>query len=124
MTVSDGSVSYGVMSLNAEADTTSGGLNDSQTVTNTGNVNEDFNVVGANSADWTLASTAGSEQYVHNFSANGGSAWTPLTLLNQTLASSKAPSATQALDLKIHTPTATTHFGSQSANVTVQATAS
>lgn len=124
LTVTDGGVTYGVMALNTEKATTAGELNDSQTATNTGNVNEDFNIVGQNTTDWTLAGTAGSEQYVHNFSINGGGAWTPLTLLNQALATGKAPAGTQVFDLKIHTPTATTHFTSQSADVSVQASAS
>ncbi|MEK7572062.1 MAG: hypothetical protein AAB553_07360 [Patescibacteria group bacterium] len=120
--VSDGTVSYGTLALN-----TSGGTNgsDTQTATNDGNVTVDFNVRGQNTAAWTLGATAGSNQYVHRFCvATCGSAptnYTALTTSYQTLASSKAASATQTFDLHITTPTSTSSYAQQSVDITVQA---
>ena len=42
VTVSDGSISYGTLAVNNTEDTTSSGVDDSQTATNNGNVDEDF----------------------------------------------------------------------------------
>src|SRR4051812_19098481 len=67
VSVSDGSVSYGTLATNTTKTTLSGGLNDQQTATNAGNVAEDFNIKGQNSTDWTLGSTAASDQYIHKF---------------------------------------------------------
>src|SRR5690349_8778650 len=60
--VTDGTVAYGTLDLSTSADTTSGGVNDTQTATNDGNVAEDFNVTSTNATGgtaWTLAGTIG-----------------------------------------------------------------
>lgn len=133
VTVADGTVVYGTLAVNTSKDTTSGGLNDSQTVTNDGNVTSTINIRGTNSANWTLAAVAGSEQYVHQFCTSGtgvpdpcdaAPVYTALTTLNQTLAANVAAAGTKLFDLKITTPTATANFTQQSVDVTVQATAS
>ena len=67
VSVSDGSVAYGTVSASATEDTTSNGVNDSQTASNDGNVTEDINIRGADSSNWTLAGTAGVDTYVHKF---------------------------------------------------------
>ena len=121
LTVTDGTVAYGVLVVNTSTSTLGLTPVDTQTATNNGNVTENFNIRGTNSANWTLQAAAGNEQYVHKFSTNGGASYTPLTLVNQTLATGKAPLGTQSFDLQITTPTATTFFTQQSVNVTVQA---
>lgn len=132
ITVSDGTVAYGTMAANTSKDTTSGGLNDTQTATNDGNVSETFNIKGSNSVAWTLAGAAGANQYVHQFCKTGTGApdpcdatptYTALTTGYQALATPVAASGTQKFDLKVTTPTSSSSFAEQSVNVTVQATA-
>ena len=121
VSVSDGVVSYGTLTAGSSQDTTSSGLNDTQTATNDGDVTENFNIKGQNSASWTLTATAGSEQYVHEFSTNGGSNWTALTTTYQTLATNIGVSGTVNFDLKITVPTSTNDYTQQSVDVTIQA---
>ncbi len=126
VSVSDGEVSYGTLAVNTSQDTTSGNLNDSQTATNDGNVTENFNIKGQDSAAWTLASSAGADQYVHEFCTSNcdtSPTWTALTTDYQTLATGIEASGTQVFDLKITTPTSTSSYDEQSVDVTVQAVA-
>lgn len=120
--VSDGSVAYGTLSLNTSAGTNG---TDTQTATNDGNVTADLNIRGQNTAGWTLAGTAGANQYVHRFcTATCGTPptnYTALTTSYQTLAASVATSGTQTFDLHITTPTSTASYTQQSVDVTVQA---
>jgi hypothetical protein len=125
--VSDGSVSYGTLATSATEDTTSGALNDSQTATNDGNITEDINIRGADSANWTLAASAGSDEYRHRFcitTCDSSPTWTALTTNYQALAADVASSGTQVFDLELATPTSSSNFSQQSVNVTVQAVAS
>jgi hypothetical protein len=125
VTVTDGSVSYGTLSAGASASTIASDKNDTQTATNNGNVAEDFNIKGQNSANWTLASSAGTDQYVHKFCT--GTCGTPptnytaLTTSYQSLATNKAAAGTQTFDLQITVPNPSTVFTQQSVDVTVQA---
>ena len=130
VSISDGSVDYGVLISGSSKDTTSGGLNDTQVATNSGDVDEDFNIKGQNSVDWTLAASAGSEQYIHAFCDSGsgspdpcdsGPTWTSLTTNYQTLEIVVSPSDTKKFDLKITTPTSTNATAQQTVNVTIQA---
>lgn len=127
VSVSDGSVAYGTLGQNTTQDTCTGQLNDLQTVTNNGNVNEDFAIKGQDSSNWTLAATAGSDQYVQKFK-NGACATfsdgTALTTSNQSLATGIASSETASLNLQINTPNPSTVFTQQSVDVTITATAS
>ncbi len=121
---SDGTVTYGTLAASATANTTSGGLNDTQVAENDGNGSESFNIKGQNtSCPWTLASSSGAEQYKHEFSVNSGSVWTPLTTSYQTLGSGIAVSGTKSFDLKITMPSSSSCATSQSVNVTLQAVA-
>lgn len=123
VSVTDGTVAYGNLSLNSSTSTC--GLSDPQIVTNNGNVAETFNVMGSTSTNWSLGGSAGSETYVHKFSSST-CPWvtgTPLTLAYQTLATNVASSATTTLNLEVTTPTATTYFTQQPFSVTVQAVA-
>lgn len=123
VTVSDGTVAYGTLSLNTSAGTNGSDL---QTATNNGNVSEALNIKGQNTAAWTLASSAGADQYIHRFcTATCNSAptnYTALTTNYQTLSSSVAASGTQTFDLYLTTPTSSSSFTQQSVDVIVQAT--
>lgn len=129
LSLSDGTVSYGTLGNNSSANTTSGGLNDSQTVTNNGNVNEDITIKGTSSANWTLAGVTGTDQYVHEFCTEEQTCdtvptWTALTTNYATLKAAVTPSGTYWFDLKITTPNPSTAFTSQSVDVYVMASAS
>lgn len=128
VTVSDGTVSYGTLDSNTSKSTIASDLNDLQTATNDGNVNEDLNIRGQNSAAWTLAATSGTDQYVHRFcTATCGTPptnFTALTTNYQSLTTNAAPSGSQTFDLQITTPNPSTVFTQQSVDVTVQAVAS
>lgn len=125
--VSDGSIAYGTLAVGSSNDTTTAGVNDSQTATNDGNISEDFNIRGFNiGGSWTLAGTAGVDQYVHSFCVTNcdvSPTWTPLTVSYQQLADAVAVSGNQTFDLKITVPTSTSTFTQQTAQVTVQAVA-
>lgn len=122
VSVTDGTVAYGTLNLNTTEDTTSGGLNDTQTATNDGNVTEDFNIEGQDSAAWELGDTNGSNQYRHRFSLNGGGAWTAFNETGYTaLTTNIAASGNDTFDLEIQTPTSSSSYTQQSVDVTVQA---
>ena len=123
LTVSDGSIAYGTIAQNSTKSTCD--LSDTQTVTNNGNVAETFNIKGQNSANWTLAATAGTDQYVHKF-ATSTCPWTSGTALTtsyQTMQTNVPVSGTATLNLQINTPNPSTVFEQQSVDVTVQAVA-
>lgn len=125
VSVADGSISYGTIALSSSSDTTSTGVDDSQTATNDGNVTEVLNIKGSNSASWTLAGTVGANQYKHEFcttTCDSSPSWTALTTNYQTLNASLASSGTQVFDLKLSTPTSSASYTQQSVDVTVQAT--
>ncbi|HXS15187.1 MAG TPA: hypothetical protein VN711_03600, partial [Candidatus Saccharimonadales bacterium] len=124
ISVSDGNVSYGYVPINTAKNTTASGLNDTQVLTNDGNEAEDFNAKGQNTAcPWTLSPNNGSNQYVHEFSTNSGSSWSPLTTSYQSLISNIPANSTQNLDLRLTTPTSTGCYTQQSVDVTIQAVA-
>ncbi|OGK14275.1 hypothetical protein A3H80_01645 [Candidatus Roizmanbacteria bacterium RIFCSPLOWO2_02_FULL_37_19] len=127
VTVSDGSVAYGTLATSAQGDTTAGGVNDSQTATNDGNVSEDLDIKGENTTAWTLAGSIGADQYKHDFcitTCDSTPTWTALTTSYQALATGVATSGTQIFDLRINTPSSSTSFTQQTATVTVLASAS
>lgn len=121
ISVSDGSIAYGTLAANTSQDTVT--LTDPQTVTNDGNIAENFLIRGQNSASWTLAAAAASEAYKHEFSITATFPGTALTTTNQSLATNIATLGTTTLDLQITTPTVTAATNVQSVNVTVVATA-
>lgn len=127
VTVSDGSIAYGTLGNNSTRSTIASDLNDVQVVSNNGNITEDVNIRGQNSVNWTLAASAGSDQYVHRFcNSSCGTPptnYTALTTNYQTLASGLAASATTTLNLQINTPNPSTVFTQQSVDVTIQAVA-
>jgi hypothetical protein len=130
VTVTDGSITYGTLSLNASKSTLSGGVNDQQTATNNGNVAEDFSIKGQNSGDWTLDTTNSTQDhYIHEFctAACGTEAsptnFTKLTTDYQTLGTNVTTSGTKTFDLRVTTPQTSTVYTSQSVDVTVLAVA-
>jgi len=132
VTVSDGSVSYGTVPLSQSKDTT-GAVNDTQLITNDGNVAEDFNVRGTDSTNWALGAAVGSDVYMHEFCTTGtgspdlcdaGAVWNKLTSGSETtLANNVAAAGNQKFDLKLTMPSATSNYGQQSFSVIVQAVA-
>lgn len=124
VSVTDGTVAFGTLASNSSAGTNA---TDTQTATNNGNITENLNIKGQNSANWTLAATAGSDQYVLKFCTatctTPPTNYTALTTNYQTLATSMATSGTQTFDLYITTPNPSTVFSQQSVDVTVQAVA-
>jgi hypothetical protein len=125
VTVTDGSVSYGTISAGSSKSTIASDLNDTQTATNNGNVAEDFNIKGQDSANWTLSSSAGTDQYVHKFCTDTCGTpptnFTALTTNYQSLATNQAAAGAQTFDLQITVPSPSTVFTQQSVDVTVQA---
>lgn len=132
VSVSDGIVTYGTMPANTAKTTLSGELNDMQTATNDGNVAENFNIKGQNAAGggctWTLASTNGSDQYVHQFCnatdsscASPPTNYTSLTTTYQTLKTGVASAGKVNFYLRLTTPNPSSCFGQQSADITIQA---
>jgi len=129
VSVSDGSIDYGTLAPGGSEDTTNNGVNDTQTATNDGNVNEDFNIKGENvttGCSWTLSTSAGDEQYSHEIcttDCDSSPTWTALSTSYTTLATGVTPSGTQDFDLKITVPTSTTCDQQATVTVTVQASA-
>ena len=125
VTVGDGVIAYGFIAAGGSK-STSTGVWDTQTATNTGNVAEDFSIQGTDSADWTLAASAGSEQYSHAFCtascASPPTNYAALTTGGTSLASNITAGAAQAFDLNIAVPTSTSHYGSENVDVTIIAT--
>lgn len=130
VTVSDGSVNYGIISPGSSRSTISSQLNDTQAATNDGNFAEDFNIRGNNSVAWTLSATAGNNQYVHSYCTTGsgspdpcdtGGFFSALTTSYQPLATNVAVSGIQRFDLRVTAPTSTTATANQAVDVTIQA---
>lgn len=123
----DGAVAYGTQVLGTSDDTTTNGVNDSETVQNNGNVTEDFTIKGANTAAWTLNATAGSDLYAHKFcktTCDSSPSWTALTVSDQSLQTAVAASSSQTFDLQVLVPTSSSSYTQQSLTVTVTAAAS
>lgn len=121
--VSDGTITYGTMTLSATSSTLADSLNDQQSAVNDGNVTADFNIRGQDSLNWTLANDIGvNNEYKHEFSTSTFPG-TALTTGYQTLATGVAANATTTFDLMLTAPSATTFFTEQSVDVTVQAVA-
>lgn len=127
VTVSDGTIAYGILPVSTSKSTTAADLNDLQTATNNGNVSEDFNIKGNNSASWTLAATPGVEQYTHKFCTASCTTpptnYTALTTNYQTLGTNITTSGTKTFDLQLSTPTSTAVFTAQNVDITIQAVA-
>lgn len=115
----NGTIAYDFMEAGSTTSTIE--LGTTIVVQNSGSGAEDFNIKGQNTACWTLAASAGSEQYVHEFSTTTGSVWTPLTTSDQSMITNVAAAASQNLDLQLSTPTLTSCYTVQSVDVTITA---
>ncbi len=93
------------------------------TATNNGSITENIVIRGADTADWTLAATAGADQYVHKASPDAFSSTITLTTSNQSLAAGVTTSGTVTVSLKLDAPTSSTTAATQTAPVTVIAVA-
>jgi hypothetical protein len=140
VTVSDGSVNYGVLALSTTVDTvaTSGTshLSDPQIANNTGNIAEDLTIKGKDATTasstctlggspslWYLSSTSTSaDHYTHKFSTSTtGVNFNFLSTSYTTLKSNLSASTTQSFDLQLTTPTASSCYDPQSVDITVSA---
>jgi len=127
VSVSDGSVAYGTLGLSSSEDTTTAGVNDSQTATNDGNVTEDFNIRSTDATGgsaWTLGATPGADQYAHSYCTSNCDAsptWNNMTTSYSSLATGVSTSGNQLFDLQIETPTSSSDFVQKSITVTIQA---
>ncbi len=126
VTVSDGTVTYGTIGLSSTRDTTTGGVDDSQTANNNGNITEDFNIKGQNTAAWTLAGSVGADAYFHKFctaTCDASPTWIATTTSYQTLATGVASAGDQIFDTQVGTPSSTSSYTEQSVDIIVQAVA-
>lgn len=127
VSVSDGTVEYGILNTSTSKDTVSSPVQ-TQTATNNSNVTANLNILSSDAeggVNWNLAAAAGADAFKHEFSVNGGAAWTafnPDNVTYSSLASSVALSGTKAFDLKIGTPTSVSDNVLKTITVTVQAT--
>ncbi len=126
MTVSDGDVTYGTVATTR--DTTNDEEDETQTITNTGSVNVDFEIQGTDSASWELADATGDATYAHKSCIATCDATPTWTAFNEDaytdLDTGKAPLATTALDLQVTVPSSNAGVSQQSVNVDILATAS
>lgn len=121
--ITDGTVSYGTLSSGQSSTTLV--LSDSQVVQNDGNIAEDFNIKTSAPLGWTLDASSGLDTFMHEFSTNGGSSWTPFTTADsyQSLVSNIAVSGTQTFDLRFTAPNPSTSATQKTINITIQAVA-
>ena len=121
----DGSVPYGIVVSSSTKSTVD--LSDTQIVKNDGNLAEDFTIktsVATGGTQWSLGSAPGANTFVHEFSTNGGGAWTKFTTADsyQAFVTNIAANGTQNLDLRITTPSSSTDSQQKSITVTILAT--
>mgnify|MGYP007030112427 CR=1 FL=1 len=135
ITVFDGNVAYGMMAKNSSKTTLSSDMppsGDMQTINYDTNVSVNINIKGYDASGggctWTLASSNGNDQYVHQFCnetdgncSSPPTSYTALTTGYQTLKSGVSGVGSVDFHLRLTTPTESSCYGQQSVNVTVQA---
>ena len=142
VSVDDGSVAYGTLALGATKNTAKyDGSNNpngmatpqTQTITNTGTVQEDFRVKTSNAIGttaWTLGETAGSDIFTHawnwgstQYDGSGSITFTQWTTADTYLVSGVDVPAEggRYLELQIGMPNPVTDYGSHTITVTVEA---
>ena len=118
ITVSPTSWDNGQLSYGSSNSTSSGYF----TVTNDGTITCKVQIKGSDTTDWTLASSAGYNQFVMEVSTDGGSNWDfALTTSYQDLFTSINPSSSDTFDLKLTMPTSGSTSSQQTITVTLQA---
>lgn len=136
LTVADGDVAYGVLDLSPDSGSpttkSTVDLTDTQVISNTGNVNEDYAVkssdaVGGTSWNLVVAGSIESDAFGHQYSTDG-STFTDFPSNNDyssDIITNQVPDANANLDTKILMPTASTDADvEKTITVTVLATAS
>jgi hypothetical protein len=129
LSITDGEIDYGTLDLSGTKDTTASGVDDTQTVQNTGNVNEDFDVKGTNvsgTCTWTLDSTQGTDHYFHKIctsNCDSSPTWTALTTTYTEYATNIAPLGTADFDFQVGVPSSTSCSSQVNVNIWVQASA-
>lgn len=95
------------------------------TATNDGNVDADFGIKGAATANWALVTgTPGDEEYRHEASPDAFSSTIILTTDFQSLDSAVTPTSSTTVSLRLDAPASTAVDTEQSAQVIILATAS
>lgn len=124
----DGIIAYGTLSASSTKDTTSSGVDDTQTVQNNGNVAIDVKVkatADANVTPWSIGGTAGDEVYTHKTcvaTCDSTPSWAAMTTSYGTaILTNIATSGTGDVDFQVGTPTVTVSFTSKSVNVYLMA---
>ena len=121
----DGSVSLGTLAENTTVDTTSGGVNDTETITvDTGPADIDIRSTAFSdgSNTWSLGGSSGSNQVLWEFSPDGTS-WSTFSVVDTlySLATNIAESSSQDVFFRLTTPTTTSSYAQHSATITVVA---
>ena len=127
VTVTPSAIAYGTVALEMSQDTVT--LGQQLTVTNNGGVTANFSIKSSDATrdggtTWTLVTaTPGHNQFKHEFSTEGSFPGTALMTSYQSLATGKAPGATQAFDLQITMPGSTTDYPEHTIIITILAVA-
>lgn len=117
ISVSPANYNYGALALGTTTETAS-----TFTASNDGNVTENFFIRGANTANWTLATLPGTNQYEHDWKQGAGG-YLALTTANQAAGGSVAAGSNLAnYKFQIHMPTSSATYAQQSTTVTFVAT--
>ena len=133
VSVSDGTVDYGILGFGESNDTKDGTASETQTVTNDSNVRVDISVKSSDatgtSVAWELGGTAGSDVFEHSYAVDAGAfASFPtdnsFSSSNVSLDESGGIDTRADLDLKLAMPTDSTDTSQHSVDVTVLATES
>lgn len=119
-----GTVTYG--SVLSSQDTTSSGVNQTQTVRNTGNTEVDIDIKGQHSGSWTLGAAAGDAIYKHEWctqTCDATPVWNAMTTTYDSdyLATNVFPDSTIDFDLKLTVPTSNAGTNQQNVDVFVRA---
>jgi len=119
-----GTVTYGFVATSQ--DTTNSGVNQTQTVKNNGNVAEDFDIKGQNSANWALGTSAGDAIYKHEWctsNCDSSPIWNVMTTTYDSdyLATNVAVNNTVDFDLKVTIPSSNPGTNQQNIDVFIRA---
>lgn len=117
----DGTVEYGSLGPGQSKSTLD--LTDTQTARNNGNIAIDLNIKTIAPSGWTIATTPGTDEFVHEFSTTGGVGWTKFVQDNeyQTLFTNLDIDGTQDFDLRFTAPNPSTIWTEQLMTITLQA---
>ena len=118
ITVTPTSWANGNLAYGSSNSTSSGYFN----VTNNGTITCNVNILGSNTTNWTIASSAGYNQFVMQASTDGGTNWNiTLSTTATSLFTSLAPNDYKTFDLKLIMPTGGDTTSQQTITVTLQA---